>query len=80
MPPRKQAAPERFICVQSFGYFTEDGAIDHVHIGEIVPAGHPVLKNRDWAFEPLSTHGGGRFDKPDVEQATAAPGEKRGDA
>jgi hypothetical protein len=77
MAPRKQAGG-RFVCVQSFGYFTEDGAIDHVHVGEIVPAGHPVMKGRDWAFQPLDQWGSGRFDPPAVEQATAAPGEKRG--
>jgi hypothetical protein len=40
--------------------------------GEIVRAGHPLLKGREEHFEPVESFG--RFD---VEQATAAPGEKR---
>lgn len=45
-----------------------------VAAGELVRAGHPILKRREDLFEPVSDFG--RFD---VEQATAAPGEKRGD-
>lgn len=41
--------------------------------GEIVRAGHPLLKGLDEHFEPVTSFG--RFD---VEQATQAPGEKRG--
>jgi hypothetical protein len=40
--------------------------------GEIVRAGHPLLKGREEHVEPVESFG--RFD---VEQATAAPGEKR---
>ncbi len=46
--------------------------------GELVPVGHPLLKQIGKAaveehFEPVTSFG--RWDK--VEQATAAPGEKR---
>jgi hypothetical protein len=41
--------------------------------GEIVRAGHPLLRGRMEHFEPVESFG--RFD---VEQATAAPGETRG--
>lgn len=36
-----------------------------------VRAGHPLLAGREHLFEPLHVH-------YDVEQATAAPGERRG--
>jgi hypothetical protein len=42
--------------------------------GDLVRAGHPLLKGRDELFEPAE--GYIRFD---VEEATAAPGRKRGD-
>jgi hypothetical protein len=42
--------------------------------GDLVRAGHPLLKGRDELFEPAE--GYVRFD---VEEATAAPGRKRGD-
>lgn len=40
----------------------------------LVREGHPLLKAVGYAFEPASDHV-----HYDVEQATAAPGEKRGD-
>ena len=42
--------------------------------GDLVRTGHPLLKGRDELFEPAE--GYIRFD---VEEATAAPGRKRGD-
>ena len=50
-----------------------DGEELWVKKGDLVRAGHPLLKGRDWLFDPAE--GYVRFD---VEQATAAPGEKRG--
>jgi hypothetical protein len=44
---------------------------------ELVRAGHKLLKRREELFEPVENFG--RFDRPEVEQATAAPGEKRGE-
>jgi hypothetical protein len=38
-----------------------------VRQGEVLPAGHPAVKGREGLFEPANP----------VEQATAAPGEKR---
>jgi len=38
-----------------------------------VRAGHPLLKGRESLFDPIDDHV-----HYDVEQATAAPGEKRG--
>jgi hypothetical protein len=44
-----------------------------VAAGELVRAGHPLLDGREDLFRPWE---GPRFD---VEQATAEPGEKRGE-
>lgn len=41
--------------------------------GELVPADHPAVAKYPAMFEPLTS----RFEMPRVEQATAAPGEKR---
>jgi hypothetical protein len=62
--------PEYYVVVESF-VDTEHGI--SVPEGEIVAAGHEIMKNRDWAFKPWD--GPERFGK--VEQATAAPGEER---
>jgi hypothetical protein len=49
-----------------------------VAAGELVIAGHPLLKGRAELFEPATSLG--RFtERPEVEQATAEPGEKRGE-
>lgn len=44
-----------------------------VHKGELVRSGHPLLKGRESLFEPYDAKV--RFE---VEDATAAPGKKRG--
>jgi hypothetical protein len=56
---------------------------EHITVGadELIPAGHPLLKQLgkeavEEHFEPVTSFG--RWDR--VEQATAAPGEKRGEA
>jgi hypothetical protein len=62
-----------------------DGDQEAVAAGTLVPAGHKILKGREDLFEPVTSLS--RFDvdtadeekpEPEVEQATAAPGEKRG--
>jgi hypothetical protein len=71
MAARKKAeyyrAKESFVTVF-------DGEQVNVPAGEIVRAGHPILKRREDHFEPVKSFG--RFD---VEQATKEPGEKRGE-
>ena len=52
-----------------------DGEEVWVKEGDLVRAGHPILKGREWLFQPATDYV--RFD---VEQATKAPGEKRGAA
>jgi hypothetical protein len=84
--PGKRKAPEAATgyvrAKEAFGVMYEGEQIT-VAAGEFVPAGHPVTKGREALFEPV-THFG-RWDRPDedevpeVEQATAAPGEKRGE-
>jgi hypothetical protein len=54
-----------------------DGENLFVQKGEYVPAGHPLLKGREDLFDHADVIG--RFERPDVEQASAAPGEKRGE-
>jgi hypothetical protein len=73
MPPRKTEV-QRYRAKYAFGVMYEG---EHITVpqGEIVRAGHPLLRGRGEHFEPVESFG--RFDV-DVEQATAAPGEKRG--
>jgi len=42
--------------------------------GELVPSDHPAVKKYPALFVPVAS----RFESPKVEQATSAPGEKRG--
>jgi hypothetical protein len=44
-----------------------------VRQGELIRSNHPVVKAVPAWFEDAES-----FDRPEVEQATAAPGEKRG--
>ena len=73
MAPAKK--PERYRAKHAFGVMYEGEQIT-VPAGEIVRAGHPILDGREEHFEPVESFG--RYDV-DVEQATAAPGEKRGE-
>jgi hypothetical protein len=66
--------PEFYRAKESFGTMFKGEQIS-VAAGEFVRAGHPILKRREEHFEPVDNFG--RFD---VEQATAAPGEKRGES
>jgi hypothetical protein len=70
VPPRRSDV-QRFRAKYAFGVMYEG---EHITVpeGEIVRAGHPLLKGRMEHFEPVESFG--RFD---VEQATAAPGEQR---
>lgn len=65
-------------CRQSFGVAIAGEQIT-VHAGEIVPANASLLRQIGASaveehFEPVTS-----FGRWDVEQATAAPGEKRGE-
>lgn len=71
MPPSKK--PDLYQAKDTFSVVQEDGIPVVVDRGDLVRAGHPLLKGREHLFEPVEQ--AVRFD---VEQATAAPGEKRG--
>lgn len=75
MPAKKAAGADLFRARQAFATILGDRTI-LVQPGTVVAAGDPILKGRESLFEPFA---------PDirdfsgrVEQATAAPGEKRG--
>lgn len=65
MPPARKV--ERFRAKEAFGT-TYDGEPIIVPAGEIVRAGHPLLKGRESLFEKVESFG--RFD---VETAEAKP-------
>lgn len=68
-PSRSKRMRKIFVAVESFGCEV-DGRPVLVSKGDTVREGHPVLKGRESLFVVQSV----RFD---VEQATAAPGERR---
>ena len=68
---RKATASNYFRANQGFATVL-DGEPLFVAKGELVHKDHPLLKRRESMFDPAENFG--RFD---VEQATAAPGEKR---
>lgn len=70
MPRTKQ--PDLYVARQSF-WCELDGVMTFIAQGERVRAGHELLRIQGEHFEPADTH-----IRYDVEQATAAPGEKRG--
>lgn len=72
--PRKK--PDYYRAKEGFVTVFEGDQIS-VAAGELVRAGHPLLKRREELFAPVEDFG--RFDRAEVEQATAAPGEKRGE-
>jgi hypothetical protein len=53
---------------------TSDGEPVEYYKGEVIAADDPALKRWPESFVPLVVRG----QPPEVEQATAAPGEKRG--
>lgn len=70
----RKTKPEFYRARESFVATMEDGELVSVSRGELVRAGHTILKRREHLFE--SADSVGRFTQ--IEQATAAPGEKRG--
>ena len=67
---------EPLVAVASFT--TElDGTEVFVHAGDVVPASSPLAKGRQHLFVPRSQYVQTEGTPPPVEQATAAPGEKR---
>jgi hypothetical protein len=56
-------------------WFEVDGEPVFINKDERVRAGHPVLRSNPDNFKPIDVDS--RWDIPEVEQATAAPGEMR---
>ena len=73
--PAKKSEPKKktelYMANQSFSTMV-DGEIIGVDKGDLVRAGHKILKGRMDFFEPAEG-----YVKFDTEAATAAPGEKR---
>lgn len=72
---RRKSESDIYVATASFACEI-DGDKLFINKGERVRAGHPLLKAQGGFFEPVDTSV--HYDIPDVEQATAAPGEKRG--
>jgi hypothetical protein len=64
---------EYFQAIESFVTML-NGEPQQVSAGDLVHPDHPILKGRESLFRPARDHI--RFN---VEQATAAPGERRGE-
>jgi hypothetical protein len=71
--PRRQQAVDYYQAKESFVTMLNDEPTT-VAKGDLVHPDHPILKGREELFQPAEGHI--RFD---VEDATAAPGRKRGD-
>jgi len=70
---KTQTAQEDQIMVAKESFFTRWDGEDRQFIAGMtrVRAGHPILVGREHLFEPIGAH-------YEVEQATNAPGERRG--
>lgn len=68
---KQKAGGAIFQARESFSTILDGAPIAVVGGHTRVREGHPLLKGREHLFEPLTVD-------YDVEQATAAPGEKRG--
>ena len=73
--PRKH--PKRqYRCIEAFAGTNPDGSPNGCKVGDVLPEDHPLVRgNPNW-FVSVDD---GYAPRPEVEQATAAPGEKRGE-
>jgi hypothetical protein len=76
MPAAKKTGSGIVRVKDSFSAQDDKGNIYTYHKGDLLKGDEPVLKVKGWEglFEPVED----QFRAPEVEQATAAPGEKRG--
>ena len=65
-----------FVAKEAFSGTDADGVPFVVNAGQTIREGHPLLKGREVYVEELSK-ADWEYDDAPVEQATAAPGEKR---
>lgn len=70
----RTAAP-RYVRPKEACTFDHDGEAIVLSPNEIMSADDPIVRARPNLFKPIEAS----RERPDVEQATAAPGEKRGD-
>ena len=70
---RKRSASGDYLEANQGFATTFEGEPLFVQKGELVHKDHPLVKGREELFDPAK-----RISRFDVEQATAAPGEKRG--
>jgi hypothetical protein len=76
VPPRKQQDRPQFVqALESFLVDHEDVDTGRIDRNDLVRRDHPVVKQNPTKFGEARI----RFQRSEVEQATAAPGEKRGD-
>ncbi len=70
---KTQAVADGQVLIATETFACTFGGADHVFQAGVtrVRAGHPILKGIEHLFKPVDAH-------YEIEQATAAPGEKRG--
>ena len=73
MPPAKQARRE-FVQPREPASGTFDGEVFVINPAEVFATDHPLVREYPHLFRPLEASRA----RPEVEQATAAPGERRG--
>ena len=64
---------DMYVAIES-GVTNYEGEQVAIQAGDLVAAGHPILKGREWQFKPAQR---GDYIRFDYEQATDAPGETR---
>lgn len=73
MPPRRQRSERGVFEAKQTFFAVLDGVETRIGKDERVREGHDLLTTHADFFRPLTV----RFDVPEAEQATAAPGERR---
>lgn len=67
----------RVIAREAFAVGLKGGRVVSVKAGDVFDASDPVVKGREALFEPVDEWAARVQQGPRIEQATAAPGEKR---
>jgi len=70
----RSSSTELMVVLESFTGGADGGEARFFRAGELIRASDPAVKKWPGYFGPTSSP----HDEPAVEQATAAPGEKRG--
>ncbi len=75
MSPRQAAVRRQFVQVRDSASGDLDGETFVVRTGEVFASDHPIVVAFPHLFRPLVA----AHDRPQVEQMTAGPGERRGE-